>query len=90
MLPSYLFLRVTHLQQSLSSFMHNTLIEAAILIQVIPTYQPTSIVGNNQQQTMQETKTLMQTPVHCTHMQQQIIPTDSSVCVVQVCACRTL
>ena len=31
MLPSYLFLRVTHLQWSLSRFMRNTLIEATIL-----------------------------------------------------------
>ena len=36
MLLSYL--RVTHLQRSLSRFTRNTLIEAAILIQVIPTY----------------------------------------------------
>ena len=31
MLPSYLFLRVTHLQRSLGRFMRKTLIEAAIL-----------------------------------------------------------
>ena len=38
MVPSNLFLCVTHLRQS---FTHNTLIE------VIPTYQPTSMVGNS-------------------------------------------
>ena len=31
MLPSYLFLRVTYLQRSLSRFTRKTLIEAAIL-----------------------------------------------------------
>ena len=46
MLPSYLFLRVTHLQRSMSRFTRITLIEAAILNPVIPTYQP-SVVGNN-------------------------------------------
>ena len=46
MLPSYLFLRVTHLQRTLSHFTRNTLIEAAILFRVIPKYQPTSVVGN--------------------------------------------
>ena len=47
MLPSYLFLRVAHLQRSLSRFTCNTLIEVATLIWVIPKYQPTSMVGNN-------------------------------------------
>ena len=41
MLPSYLFLRVTHLERSLCRFTCNTLIEAAILNpghSYIPTY----------------------------------------------------
>ena len=46
MLPSYLFLSVIQLRQSLSHFTRNTLIEAAIYFQVIPTHQPTSVVGN--------------------------------------------
>ena len=43
---SHLFLCVTHLQRSLSCFTRNTLIEVAIYFWVIPTYQPTSVVGN--------------------------------------------
>ena len=42
MLPSYLFLLVTHLQRILSRFTHNTLIKVAILNpghSYIPTYQ---------------------------------------------------
>ena len=48
MLPSYLFLLVTHLQRSLSHFTRNTLIEAAILNPGHSKYQPTSVVGNMQ------------------------------------------
>ena len=50
MLPSYLFLRVTYIQQNLSRFTCDTLIEAAILNpgHSYILYQPTSVVGNKQ------------------------------------------
>ena len=50
MLPSYLFLRVTHQQRSLSCFTRNTVIEMAILnLGHSYIYQPTSVFGNTVQ-----------------------------------------
>ena len=48
MLPSYLFLCVTHLQRSLNRFRVIHWLRWPFYFRVIPKYQPTSVVGNTQ------------------------------------------